>query len=154
MWSPLEDRYRFSLLRSAHYSAKVIRHFPGLTRTAARRWMLGWWAFMARPGRWSAAEAQAQIEALGGAESFMDFLRWTRGRTVEGLSDVRCPVLIAWGSRDLLLPRRQADRFVRAIPGAEFRLLRGVGHVPMADDPELIGSTVRDFAWRAEAVVA
>lgn len=33
----------------------------------------------------------------------------------------------------------------------EFRLLRGVGHVPMADDPELVSFTIRDFANRAEA---
>lgn len=154
MWSPREDRYRYSLLRNAHYSARVIRRYPALTRTAPRRWMLGMWLFMARPGRWSPEEMQTQMEALGGAESFMDFLRWTRGRAVEGLGDVHCPVLIAWGSRDFLLPRRQADRFVDAIPGAELRLLQGVGHVPMADNPELIGSAIRDFANRAEAALA
>lgn len=145
MWTPLEDAYRFALLLSAYWSAKLIARFPALVRTPARRWTLGWYIFMARPGRWSAEEAAYQIKVLGDSPSYLEFLRWTRGRRVEGLGEVRCPVLIAWGSRDLLLPKRQGPRFVRELPDAELRLLRGVGHLPMADDPDLIVTTIADF---------
>jgi pimeloyl-ACP methyl ester carboxylesterase len=100
---------------------------------------------MARPGRWSAEQAAEQMRLLGGAPSYMEFLRWTRGRRVEGLRDITSPVLVAWGSRDLLLPSRQAARFARELPHAELRLLPGVGHVPMADDPQLIASIILEF---------
>jgi len=72
MWGRLGDLYRFGLLRNAHYSARVLRGHPSLTRTAARRWLLGWWMFMARPGRWSADEAQSAMEAMGGSTNYMD----------------------------------------------------------------------------------
>ena len=35
-----------------------------------------------------------------------------------------------------------------AIPGAEFRLLPGVGHVPMADNPALVTHTTLEFVRR------
>ena len=149
MWGKLGDLYRFNLLRNAHYSAKVLRHHPILMRTPAQRWLLGMWLFMAHPGRWSPEEMQSSMEAMGGSANYMDFLKWTRGRRVEGLDQVSCPVLIAWGSRDLLLARTQGKRFVDALPNAEFRLLRGVGHLPTADDPSLIASTVTEFAAAA-----
>lgn len=155
MWTPLEDLYRYVLLFGAHWSAKLLSRFPGLFRTPARRWALGWYFFMARPGRLSAEEAAYQIEVLGRARGYMEFLTWTLGRRVEGLEQVDCPVLIAWGSRDLLLPKRQGPRFVRELPKAEFRLMRGVGHMPMADDPHLIATTISDFvhAQDREAIV-
>jgi pimeloyl-ACP methyl ester carboxylesterase len=151
MWTRLEDAYRFAMLWSAYWSAKFLAHVPALFRTPARRWALGWYIFMARPGRWSAEEAAYQIKMLGGAPSYMEYLRWTRGRRVDGLEQVGCPVLIAWGSRDLLLPKRQGPRFVRHLPAAEFRVMPGVGHMPMGDDPELIASTILEFIQRHAA---
>lgn len=145
MWTAREDAYRFVILRNAHYAARLISRVPALTRTPARRLLLNWWLFMARPGQWSAEQAAQQMRMLGGAPSYMDFLEWTRGRRVEGLGEVTCPVLVAWGSRDLLLPRRQAVRFVRELPDAELRILPGAGHLPMADAPQLIASTILDF---------
>jgi pimeloyl-ACP methyl ester carboxylesterase len=146
MWTKAEDTYRYLLLRNAHYSARLLSRIPWSVRTPARRWLLGWWLYMAKPGRWSYEQAADQVRKLGSAPSFMEFLRWTKGRRVEGLSEVTCPVLIGWGSRDLLLPRRQAPRFVRSIPNARFRLLPGVGHVPMADEPQLVAQAIRELA--------
>jgi pimeloyl-ACP methyl ester carboxylesterase len=51
---------------------------------------------------------------------------------------VDVPVTIAWAGRDLVLPRWQAETARRRLPHAEHVLLRGVGHVPMFDDPNLI----------------
>jgi pimeloyl-ACP methyl ester carboxylesterase len=45
------------------------------------------------------------------------------------------PVTIAWSGRDLVLPRWQADTAKRRLPHAEHVMLRGVGHVPMFDNP-------------------
>jgi pimeloyl-ACP methyl ester carboxylesterase len=35
------------------------------------------------------------------------------------------------------------------LPSAEWVELRGLGHVPMSDDPELIGRTISEFTARA-----
>lgn len=51
---------------------------------------------------------------------------------------VDVPVTIAWAGRDLVLPRWQAETAKRRLPQAEHILLRGVGHVPMFDDPKLV----------------
>jgi pimeloyl-ACP methyl ester carboxylesterase len=72
--------------------------------------------------------------------------RPARRRSARG----RLPGAHRLGSRDLLLPRRQAARFVRALPHAELRLLPGVGHLPMADAPQLIASAILDFIAKTE----
>jgi pimeloyl-ACP methyl ester carboxylesterase len=48
------------------------------------------------------------------------------------------PVTIAWVSATLLLLPRQRRRAVRAIPGARLVTLRGCGHIPTYDDPQLV----------------
>ena len=64
-------------------------------------------------------------------------------------------MLIAWGDRDRLLPlERHADRFREEIPGAEFRVLEGLGHTPMWDDPDLVAATIGDFAEAQSAATA
>ena len=63
---------------------------------------------------------------------------------------VSCPVLLAWGTRDRIIPSpRYSDRLRRLIPAAEWLDLHGLGHVPMSDDPELIACTITGFAARA-----
>ena len=68
------------------------------------------------------------------------------GRQVRGLNEIRCPVLVLWGSKDVILLPRQGPRFERLIPGSELRVLKGLGHVPMSDDPELLAEAIGDFA--------
>ena len=52
------------------------------------------------------------------------------------------PVTIAWSGRDLVLPRWQADTAKRRLPHAEHVMLRGVGHVPMFDNPRVIAQVL------------
>ena len=54
-----------------------------------------------------------------------------------------CPVRIAWGEHDRMIPWRSYGRPVAdALPGAEVLLLRRLGHVPMIDDPGLVADTI------------
>ncbi|HEY8302350.1 MAG TPA: alpha/beta fold hydrolase [Jatrophihabitans sp.] len=46
------------------------------------------------------------------------------------------PVTIAWAARDLILPPWQAEVARAVLPHAEHVTMRGVGHVPMWDDPK------------------
>lgn len=63
-----------------------------------------------------------------------------------GLTTLDVPVLILWGTLDLVLLPRQGRRFERLIPGAELRYIRGIGHTPMSDAPGLLAEAIEDFA--------
>jgi pimeloyl-ACP methyl ester carboxylesterase len=52
------------------------------------------------------------------------------------------PVTIAWAARDLVLPRWQAGVAKELLPHAAHITMRGVGHVPMFDDPELVAQVL------------
>jgi pimeloyl-ACP methyl ester carboxylesterase len=68
---------------------------------------------------------------------------------VTDLDRIDCPVLLAWGDKDRILPlRHHAPRFREEIPGAELVVLEGLGHTPMWDDPELVAATIGGFADR------
>lgn len=59
---------------------------------------------------------------------------------------VEAPVLLAWAEHDRILPKETCSwRLRREIPGAEYRVLPGVGHVPMWDDPHLVVDTIVDW---------
>jgi pimeloyl-ACP methyl ester carboxylesterase len=63
---------------------------------------------------------------------------------------VACPVLLAWGTRDRILPSpRYSKRLRELLPSAEWVELRGLGHVPMSDEPELVARTIGEFTARA-----
>jgi pimeloyl-ACP methyl ester carboxylesterase len=66
------------------------------------------------------------------------------------LDGVACPVLLAWGTRDRILPSpRYSKRMRELLPSADWVQLRGLGHVPMSDDPELVARTIIEFTTRA-----
>jgi pimeloyl-ACP methyl ester carboxylesterase len=48
------------------------------------------------------------------------------------------PVTVAWAARDLVLPVTQARTAQARLPYAEHIVMRGVGHVPMFDNPSLV----------------
>lgn len=52
------------------------------------------------------------------------------------------PVTIAWAARDLVLPPWQAEVAKELLPHAIHLAMRGVGHVPMFDDPELVAEVL------------
>jgi pimeloyl-ACP methyl ester carboxylesterase len=52
------------------------------------------------------------------------------------------PVTIAWAARDLVLPLWQAGVAKALLPHAQHVTMRGVGHVPMFDNPELVAQVL------------
>ncbi len=62
---------------------------------------------------------------------------------LEDLGQVAAPTLVAWAERDRILPLATCSaRFKREIPNVDFRVLPGLGHVPMWDDTGLIVETI------------
>jgi pimeloyl-ACP methyl ester carboxylesterase len=63
---------------------------------------------------------------------------------------ITCPVLIAWGTKDRVLPlRRYAPRMRGLVQGASWQEFRGLGHMPMCDDPGLTVDTIAGFIAQA-----
>jgi pimeloyl-ACP methyl ester carboxylesterase len=78
----------------------------------------------------------------------LEALRAGRG-TLDGLQDIAVPTLVAWPQFDRVLPAPlHAPRFRAEIPGVEYRVLPGTGHVPMWDDPRLCAQTIAGFVAR------
>jgi pimeloyl-ACP methyl ester carboxylesterase len=66
---------------------------------------------------------------------------------IQPYPDDRVPVLLVWSERDRILPLpRYSDPWRKAIPHAEWRVLPGVGHLPMIDEPETVARTILDWA--------
>ena len=69
---------------------------------------------------------------------------------VRDLDQLDVPVLLAWGTKDRILPlEKHSAYFLRSIPGVQYRELPGLGHTPMWDDPNGIAALIADFATRA-----
>jgi pimeloyl-ACP methyl ester carboxylesterase len=119
---------------------------PYLLRSAVLRGL-----FLAIPAgrawRWSPAEAAQHAASYCSCPGFHAAVNATPFRAAdERLALVTCPVLILWGTRDALLFPWQARRWGAALPHAEVRMLRGLGHSPQPDSPQLLADAVLAFA--------
>jgi len=113
-----------------------------------RRLLLKW--VCAHPERLDAAQAAHAMRALAQCPTYVALKRAIPPAKARVLDRVRCPVLLAWGSKDRVLPFKRYGRPYRELlPFAEVRMLDDVGHVPMMDDPAGIAALIGDFATRA-----
>jgi pimeloyl-ACP methyl ester carboxylesterase len=62
-------------------------------------------------------------------------------------SAVAAPTFILWGEQDQVLHVSCGDTFKMLIPHAQFKRLRGVGHLPMVERPRVTARLLRRF-WR------
>jgi pimeloyl-ACP methyl ester carboxylesterase len=126
------------------YTPRVMRR-PGLRRLAFRD-------VMTRGDQMPAGEAVALARSsirCTVVEDVFATIRSGSARVVD-LDRIENPVLVAWGDHDRILPMaRHAGRFRREIPRVQFRVLPGVGHTPMWDDPSGIATLIADFAASA-----
>jgi pimeloyl-ACP methyl ester carboxylesterase len=118
-----------------------------LLRNPVGRTLVGAATF-GRPWRANPDDLLEQAELFANAPGFHATLPHTLHRQVRGLDAIRCPVLVLWGTRDLVLLPRQGRRFERLISGAELRYLKSLGHVPMSDDPARLAAEIEECARR------
>lgn len=148
-----EDRRTQRRLRLVRALAPAVRPIVGpVARTAPGRAVLGGAGFqLARPWRHERAEMIAAVDDYWLAPGFEPTIAWALGHHARGLDEIGCPVTIAWGTWDLLLPFRQAARFASAIPDAQVRSLPRLGHVPMSDDPKQVADVILDGTQRSSS---
>ena len=124
--------------RHAPVPAPLLRNVAGRTLLAGPQ--------LSRPWRADPDDLIEQTAMFAEAEGFEATLAHTLGSQARGLDQIRCPVLVLWGSQDVILLPRQGPRFERLIAGCELRVLKGLGHVPMSDDPQLLAEAIGEFA--------
>jgi pimeloyl-ACP methyl ester carboxylesterase len=61
------------------------------------------------------------------------------------LPKIGCPTLVVWGEKDMIIPVKDADRFVELIPGARKIVLEDTGHVPMLERPRTFNGVLQEF---------
>ena len=149
--------------REAAWGRGLLRALRGLARTApAQEALLGnpvgrtmfAGLLLGRPWRADPEDLAEQSRLFASAPAFQRTLRATMHRQARGLDAIRCPVLVLWGKRDVVLLPRQGRRFERLLRHADLRYLKGLGHVPMSDDPQLLAGAIQAFARRGRAAPA
>ena len=107
--------------------AKLGRPFASLlTRTGPQRTAM-FWLIHARASVLDPAEAAETVRAYADAPGFSGTRSWCVARQIEGLDEITCPVVIAWGSKGRLLVPRQGPRFTQRIAGSRLVGLPGLG---------------------------
>ena len=135
------------LARAPLPRAEQIKRRPGARRLALRD-------VMTRGDQVPSREAVLLVRSSVGCKVVDDVFATIRSGTalMRDLDRIECPVLVAWGDKDRILPLpKHGPRFRDEIPGVEFRVWKGLGHTPMWDDPSLIAGTIADFATAAES---
>lgn len=103
----------------------------------------------AHPERATAEATYADTLAMRGASGFLATVR--AGLTYRFEGAVSVPTTVLWGTKDRLLPYRQARTAQLRLPDARHVPLRDCGHVPMIDDPERIVEVIRETVGSASA---
>ncbi|MGE4425236.1 MAG: alpha/beta fold hydrolase [Solirubrobacteraceae bacterium] len=103
--------------------------------------------------RLSYREAVELMEDARACTALLPFLRWVvTAPSLTRVPDVpTCPTVIAWSEHDRVLPFPRYGRpMVEALGPVELHRLRGVGHVPMLDDPALVARTILSLTSRVD----
>lgn len=76
-----------------------------------------------------------------------DLIGWARHDLVSTISNISCPAHLVVGEDDFWLDPSSVERTARAIPGAHFSTLPGIGHYPMEEMPDIAS---RIITWMRE----
>ena len=68
---------------------------------------------------------------------------------IDRLEAIRCPTLVSVAADDILVPPRFSRDIGKRIPGAELRVVPGVGHCYFLDRPDLFNEISLDFIERS-----
>jgi pimeloyl-ACP methyl ester carboxylesterase len=121
---------------AAAASRRLGPHAVHLSRTRAGRDVM-YRLLMAHPGQ---IPADVALGDFRGFEYAREALRALLAAATPFTEEIpaHVPVTIAWAGRDLVLPPWQAKVARKQLPGAVHIMMRGVGHVPMYDNPDLV----------------
>jgi pimeloyl-ACP methyl ester carboxylesterase len=90
------------------------------------------------------AEMLDAMRSLGGTRILPQLLTMMgRSGPIKPLVGMHCPITIAWGEHDKVIPfETYGEPMLAAVPGAASTTLAGCGHVPMYDNPEKVAALI------------
>jgi pimeloyl-ACP methyl ester carboxylesterase len=91
----------------------------------------------------AAARAQLSPDLINRQAAAMD--AWHRTGVGSRLREISAPVLIATGTKDVVIPSSNALKLVNAIPGAWLAQFQGGGHAFMAQYPRPLADLINAF---------
>jgi pimeloyl-ACP methyl ester carboxylesterase len=127
------------LLRGSYYGSRALRPIaPWLVKLRPlRALLLG--QMVGRPQRLTADYSLDLMQGCAVGSGFEATLAHAipgdRGLDIPPYDG---PAQILWGTRDLVLPLSAAARYGEKWDGCEIIPMKGLGHVPMQDDPKLV----------------
>jgi pimeloyl-ACP methyl ester carboxylesterase len=108
---------------------------------------------VANPDRVSDEQFEDLVLDIAQCEALRRSISRPESRDIHSVPRLECPVLIAWSDCDrILVSRASRRRLVAQVGRPEVRILPGVGHVPMGDDPALVSQVILKFAAEADLV--
>ncbi len=82
----------------------------------------------------------------GNRQAFVDRLaNQTQNEWYQKITTIQQPTLILWGENDFLIPVENAQRFHNDLPHDTLLILKGLGHVPMEENPSETVKSVIEF---------
>jgi pimeloyl-ACP methyl ester carboxylesterase len=145
--TPRELAWGRGILLGMRWAARNAPAPEGLMRNPIGRSLFAGPA-LGKPWRADPDDMIEQAELFGNAPGMLPTFAAMDQAQPRGLPTLNVPVLLLWGTKDVILLPRQGRRFERLIPGAELRYCKGLGHTPMSDDPELLSAAIEEFALR------
>lgn len=122
-----------------------LRRDPRVKRALLRR-------VVANPDGVGDQQFEEMVRGIAECEALRLSISRPESRDLTSVPALECPALIAWSDADrLLVSRASRRRLVSQVGRPEVRLLPGVGHLPMSDDPRLISEVVLKFAHEADS---
>ena len=119
-------------------------------RPRGRRLVLG--NLVSDPPSVSASLATALVRGAADCPGALPLLAESRRDGYPDLEEIGCPVRIAWGTKDRLLPvKALSERLHRILPEAEWVDIEGAGHMPQIDHPELTTELILEISTAAHA---
>jgi pimeloyl-ACP methyl ester carboxylesterase len=104
-----------------------------------------------RPAELPAALAVEMTEASAACAIYLPLVEQLSSRGFGDLAAIECPVQIAWGTKDRILPwPGYAERFGSLVPEAHWVPLQDLGHCPMLDDAALTARTILELTQRVD----
>ena len=141
-----EKAWGAGVLRGMRWAAQNLPDPPAaLFRNPVTRSLLAG-PTIARSWNCDPDQLMEETELFADCPGFEATLPHTLNRQPRGLTELDVPVLLLWGTLDLVLIPRQGRRFERLIPDCELRYIAGIGHTPMSDAPDLLAEAIEAFA--------
>lgn len=104
------------------------------------------------PGMWMLGQSIRLMETTAPGVQYADLKACNDYQTGnEDAAKITCPTMIIAGRDDKMTPPKAAHALATVIPGAQVQILQHCGHAMMAEQPDVVLDTLRDFLSTALA---